>query len=184
MPNSINIPTPPHLMGDPEAKLAQLHSYLFRLSEQLAMILNSIETVGTALAGSAQTGSSARDIYAVREDLRRQIVDTASALRKEADAMESELQAEIEGITLSALGVRRGTTDAVTLAAGAHSDIAVSFAALADTPIVVAGITGAGESAECQVITGSISKSGFTVRITNRASTEQTYSVAWIAVGG
>ncbi len=165
MPNGTNIPAPPALFGDALHRVEQLYTYLFKLSEQLAIILNGISPAETA-----QAGSTSSDAFLIRQDLHRQISDTAAALRR-----------EIKAVSLTSLGMRRGQTEAVTLAGGASADIEVEFAALGNAPVVVAGITGSGGDALCQVLTETISTGGFTVRVTNHADTEQSYSVAWIA---
>lgn len=165
MPNGTNIPTPPTLSGSAEHMTGQLQSYLFKLAEQLMMILNGMDA-----GGSAQAGSTSGDAFLIREDLRKQISDTAAALRR-----------EIEAVSLTSLGMRRGQTEAMAIAGGASADIEVEFAALGAVPVVVAGIVGSGGDSSCHVLTDTIGVSGFTVRVTNRADTEQSYSVAWIA---
>lgn len=203
MPNSINIPTPRLFIGDADEKISQMHSYLFQLAEQLVMILNSISTGGTAQ--TAQAGSTAGDVYSVQTQLKQQIVDTAAALRTEADEAEealrtsinatnqslSALQESVNAINLASLGVRRGiVTTTGTLAGGQYEDIAVSFDALDSVPVVVAGLVGGGDDAgyggnvSCRVLAGTITAKGFTVRVTSSTGqdTGYSYSVAWIAV--
>lgn len=210
MPNSINIPTPRLFIGDADEKISQMHSYLFQLAEQLAMILNSISTGGTAQ--TAQAGSTAGDVYSVQTQLKQQIVDTAAALRTEADEAEealrtsinatnqslsatnqslSALQESVNAINLASLGVRRGiVTTTGTLAGGQYEDIAVSFDALDSVPVVVAGLVGGGDDSgyggnvSCRVLAGTITAKGFTVRVTSSTGqdTGYSYSVAWIAV--
>lgn len=179
MPNSINIPTPPALTGTPDNKMQQLHTYLFRLAEQMALILNSIEAGGSVTAGTAAAQSSSADIHGLREQLRQLVVNTTATLRS-----------EIEAITLPALGIRRGMVACTkALAGGAYEDITVSFDALPSAPVVVAGLIGTGDDGEyggnvsCRVITGSITNSGFKVRVSSSTgqTTARYYSVAWIA---
>ena len=43
MPNGINIPTPPTMTGDTQHQIMQIYNYLFRLAEQLQMILTGLE---------------------------------------------------------------------------------------------------------------------------------------------
>lgn len=168
MPNSINIPSPPTFTGDSEARFQQLHSYLFRLVEQLTMILSGLEGSATQIV---HTGSSG-DIYTVRTALRQLISDTAAELRKEMSA-----------ITTATLGIRKGTAAcSAELPEGAYEDIAVQFDALPNIPVVVAGLIGSGSAATCQVLTGTITKSGFTLRISSAAGTSEIISAAWIAV--
>lgn len=166
MPNSTNIPIPPSLTGDAEHRAIQLHSYLFKLAEQLAMIFNSMEP-----AAAAHAGSSTGDAFMIREELRRQIADTAALIRK-----------EIAAISLSGLGLRRGSAETGPIAAGEYMDIAVEIEPLAAVPVVVAGLTGGGTNGECHVLADTVGLSGFTVRVTNRSEEEQSYGVAWIAV--
>lgn len=169
MPNGINIPTPPRVFGSTEEKISQLETYLFRLSEQLMMILNSLEA---GSSGMTVIASNSGDIYAIREGLRQQITDTAAALRK-----------EIGAISLPSLGMRYGTVQcSAALAAAAYEDIAVEFDALPAAPVVVATLVGDGTDASCQVLAGTISETGFTVRVTAGTATDQIYSVAWTAI--
>lgn len=189
MPNSINIPTPRLFTGDADEKISQMHSYLFQLAEQLAMILNSISAGGTTQTAQAQ--SSAGDVYSMQTQLKQQIVDTAATLRTEADETETALQASINAISLASLGMRRGiVTTTSTLADGQYEDIQVSFNALASVPVVVAGLVGGSDDAgygggvSCRVLAGTITASGFTMRITSSTgqTTRYSYSAAWIAV--
>lgn len=206
MPNSINIPTPPALTGTDTTKIQQLHTYIFRLAEQLAMILNSIEAGSGGQAALQSTGST--DIYAVRNQLKEQLVNTSNAIRKEISTLgqeiddvetglskdiedlESSLGKEIDAITLPALGIRRGmasTTNA--LAGGQFEDITVNFDALPSVPVVVAGLMGSsgdgehGGSVSCRVLAGSVTVNSFIVRVTSSTgqTTAHNYSVAWIA---
>lgn len=218
MPNSINIPTPRLFTGDADEKISQMHSYLFQLAEQLAMILNSISVGGTTQTAQAQ--SSAGDVYSMQTQLKQQIVDTAATLREEADETEtalqasinatnqslselqgsinatnqslSELQGNVNAISLASLGMRRGiVTTTGTLADGQYEDIQVSFDVLTSVPVVVAGLVGGsddagyGGSVSCRVLAGTITASGFTMRITSSTgqTTGYSYSAAWIAVG-
>lgn len=91
MPNSINVPTPPMFSGDAENKIRQVHTYLYRLSEQLALILNSIETTGTQIVQSGSAASSSGDIYAIRDQLKQLIVNTTSTLRQEMAEINANL---------------------------------------------------------------------------------------------
>ena len=161
MPNGTNIPTPPMLQGDALSRTSQLHNYLYKLSEQLMMILNSMGTAG----GTAQPASSSGDVFAIREDLKRLIVDTTAQLRSEIPM------------------IRSGTAACTAaLASGAYEDIAVSFDKMARAPVVNVSLIGDGGAASCQIISGSITESGFTVRVTSGADTQQIYSVAWTAI--
>lgn len=241
MPNSINVPTPPMPAGDAENKIRQLHSYLFRLSEQLALILNSMES-GSAQAPVSTAGG---DIYAVREQLKQLIVNTTATLRQEMagitsnlmdamdtldDALRQEiskqigavntaiddlenaltkqvedltkalgetqtsvegLQTSVDGISLTALGVRSGTAMCTNaLAGGQHEDISVSFDELPAVPVVVASLIGTGADGEyggnvsCQVLTNSITKNSFLVRVacSTGQTTAYSYGVSWIAI--
>lgn len=169
MPNSINIPTPPTFAGDADARFRQLHSYLFRLVEQLTMILSGLEGGTTQIV---HTGSSSGDIYTVRTALRQLVGDTAAELRREMSAN-----------TAASLGIRRGTAAcSAALAGGAYEDIGVQFDALPGVPVVVAGIVGSGSAASCQVLEGTITESGFTLRVSSAAGTSEIISAAWIAV--
>lgn len=212
MPNSINIPTPRVLAGDAEAKIGQMHSYLFQLAEQLALILNSI-AAGAGAAAQPAVQSSSADIYGIQSALKQQIVDTAAALRQEMDEGDGalgesisslsssvstlnqtadDLQDDINAISLTSLGLRRGIATATTaIKGGEYTDIAVSFAALGSVPVVVAGLIGSGDdgayggNVNCRVLTGTITTTGFTVRVASGTGQEtaQSYSVAWIAAG-
>lgn len=226
MPNSINIPTPRVLAGDAEAKIGQMHSYLFQLAEQLALILNSIDA-GAGAAAQPAVQSSSADIYGIQSALKQQIVDTAAALRQEMDegdgalgesisslsssvsalqgnvsSLQSsvsalnqtadDLQDDINAISLTSLGLRRGIATATTaIKGGEYTDIAVSFAALGSVPVVVAGLIGSGDdgayggNVNCRVLTGTITTTGFTVRVASGTGQEtaQSYSVSWIAAG-
>lgn len=173
MPNSINIPSPPTFAGDANARFQQLHSYLFRLVEQLTMILSGLENGTTQIA---HTDSSNGDIYTVRTALRQLISDTAAELRR-------EIEETAAAITTRTIGICRGTTAcSAALPEGAYEDIAVQFDALPNIPVVVAGMIGSGSTATCQVLTGTITKSGFTLRISSAAGTSEIISAAWIAV--
>lgn len=212
MPNSINIPTPRVLAGDAEAKIGQMHSYLFQLAEQLALILNSIDA-GAGAAAQPAVQSSSADIYGIQSALKQQIVDTAAALRQEMDEGDGalgesisslsssvstlnqtadDLQDDINAISLTSLGLRRGIATATTaIKGGEYTDIAVSFAALGSVPVVVAGLIGSGDdgayggNVNCRVLTGTITTTGFTVRVASGTGQEtaQSYSVSWIAAG-
>lgn len=190
MPNSINIPTPRVLAGDAEAKISQMHSYLFQLAEQLALILNSIAAGAGAMQPLAQ--SSSADVYGMQSALKQQIVDTAAALRQDMDDGDEALQDDIDAISLTSLGLRRGIATATTaIKGGEYADIAVTFAALGSTPVVVAGLIGGdgdgeyGGNVSCRVLAGTITTTGFTARVTSSTGQEtaQSYSVAWIAAG-
>lgn len=92
MPNSINVPTPPMFSGDAENKIRQVHTYLYRLSEQLALILNSIDAGGSAQVVSAGAASSSSgDIYAIRDQLKQLIVNTTATLRQEMATINANL---------------------------------------------------------------------------------------------
>ena len=92
MPNSINVPTPPMFSGDAENKIRQVHTYLYRLSEQLALILNSIDAGGSAQVVSAGAASSSSgDVYAIRDQLKQLIVNTTATLRQEMATINANL---------------------------------------------------------------------------------------------
>lgn len=168
MPNSINIPTPPVLSGTDTAKIGQLHSYLFQLAEQMAMVLRSLDTGGGRVAAAAETETT--NISLMRENINQQIAKTAAQLRSEMP-----------------LGGVASCTSA--LAAGGYEDISVSFPqGMEAVPVVTAGlICPAGEAGGCvsaAVVSGTITTTGFTLRIANGGAeaTGGTYAAAWVAV--
>lgn len=176
MPNSINIPTPPVLTGTQEAKLSQLHTYMFRFAEQLAMILNSIEAGGgSTAAATASAVTSSTDINMLREQMKQQLVNTASQLRNE----------------IKDAAPRRGTVGLTApLAGGAYEDIAVNFGEeLPSIPVVAVSLVGTGAdgaalgSVSACVIGGTVTTTGFTLRVANNSAdtAAHDYSVAWIA---
>lgn len=168
MPNSINIPTPPVLSGTENAKIGQIHSYLFQLAEQMAMVLRSMDTGGGKIAAAAETENT--NLSLMRENINQQITKTAAQLRSEMP-----------------IGGVASCTSA--LAAGSYEDISVSFGrTLEAVPVVVVGlIAPSGEMSGCvsaAVVSGTITTTGFTLRIANggaEASTG-TYAAAWVAI--
>lgn len=168
MPNSINIPTPPVLSGTDAAKIGQLHSYLFQMAEQIAMVLRSLETGGGRAIATAETETT--NVSLMRENMNQQLTKTAAQLRSE----------------MPLGGVASCTA---VLAAGGYEDIAVSFSqTLEAVPVVAAGlICPAGEmsgSVSAAVVSGTITTAGFTLRIANggEEATGGTYSAAWVAI--
>ena len=92
MPNSINVPTPPMFSGDAENKIRQVHTYLYRLSEQLALILNGIEAGnGVQVVSTGTASSSSSDVYAIRDQLKQLIVNTTAILRQEMAVINANL---------------------------------------------------------------------------------------------
>lgn len=168
MPNSINIPTPPVLSGTDTAKIGQLHSYLFQLAEQMAMVLRSLETGGGRVIASAETETT--NLSLMRENMNQQITKTAAQLRSEMP-----------------IGGVASCTSA--LAAGGYEDIAVSFPQTMEAvPVVAAGlICPAGEmsgNVSAAVVSGTVTAAGFTLRIANGGAeaTAGIYSAAWVAI--
>lgn len=91
MPVGTNIPTPPQIYGEMAEQIAQLHTYLYRLSEQLDVMLSSLESPGTS-GGSTISGTQ---MNALREQLRQMISNTAKTLQGKISA----LQGEVEGLS-------------------------------------------------------------------------------------
>ncbi|MBP3410073.1 MAG: hypothetical protein J6M10_03660 [Clostridia bacterium] len=171
MPNSINIPTPPALSGTPDMRLEQLCSYLFRLSEQIAMVLRDMEA-GASASGVTATQGGAGDMSLQREQIKQLIVNTAAQLRSE----------------MHAAAPRSGTVTSGALAGGAYEDIDISFGEeLPVVPVVTlslaapAAFTAGG--ACCYTIAGSVTTTGFKVRIANASSdtTAHSFTAMWIA---
>lgn len=189
MPNSINIPTPPALTGAADNKIGQLHTYLFRFAEQMAMILNSIEA-GASPGGTQVVQGGSGDVSLLREQMKQQLVNTAAQLRKEANEQAAQLRKET-GEAVQAAAPRRGMASCTAaLASGAYEDIAVSFGeALSAVPVVAVGLISPGTDGaysggvSASVVGGSVSTQGFTVRVANNSGSETAanYSVAWIA---
>lgn len=169
MPNSINIPTPPVLSGTDEARISQLHSYLFQLAEQIAMVLRSLDTGGRgAVSAAAETETT--NLSLMRENINQQISKTAAQLRSEMP---------IGGVA----------SCTAALEAGSYEDIAVSFPqALEAVPVIVVGlICPSGEMSGCvsaAVVSGTVTATGFTLRIANggEEATAGAYAAAWAAI--
>lgn len=169
MPNSINIPTPPVLSGTDAAKIGQLHSYLFQMAEQIAMVLRSMDTGGRGKV-SAAAETETTNLSLMRENMNQQISKAATQLRSEMP-----------------IGGVASCTSA--LEAGGYEDISISFGrTLEAVPVVVVGlICPAGEMNGCvsaAAVNGTVTATGFTLRITNGGdeATAGAYAAAWTAI--
>lgn len=92
--NGTNFAPPPGLKGDEKANLVQMHSFLFKLTEQLNAALaqtdNAIQkaqTTATAAASKPASGSDATEY----KELKSLIIKTADTVRAEMDVLVSEL---------------------------------------------------------------------------------------------
>lgn len=168
MPNSINIPTPPVLIGTAEAKIGQLHSYLFRFAEQMALVLRSLENgSGQTVGAAAETETT--NLSLMRENINRNIANMAAQLRAEMP---------LSGIA----------TCTAALGAGAYEDIGVTFGQSFETvPVVTVGLIaptdGMSGCVSVAVVSGTATTEGFTLRIANDGAeaTAGIYAAAWIA---
>jgi hypothetical protein len=94
MMNGTNFAPPPGLKGDEKANLVQMHSFLFRLTEQLNAALaqtdNAIQkaqTTATAAASKPAGGSDATEY----KELKSLIIKTADTVRAEMVVLETKL---------------------------------------------------------------------------------------------
>ena len=86
------------------------------------------------------------------------------------------------------VGVQCGRVASVTVSHGEYEDVSVTFPeAFYAAPIVVVSFeteSTAGSFGRCAVaVTGTVTATGFTVRIFNGDSTNRAPRVSWIAVG-
>lgn len=100
----IRVETPAALKGTPEQQLLQMYSYLFRLSENLNVALNSLNKDNYASAtelnavngssGGSGGASGSVDLSDSYSELRSLIVNTADIVRAEMNKKTSELSSQ------------------------------------------------------------------------------------------
>lgn len=104
----IRIETPPGLKGTPEQQLSQMYAFLFRLSENLNVALNTLtpENYASAshLAASGVTSSGQGStidpqLATSYNELRALINNTATIVRSEMDVMKQELSSQYKAIS-------------------------------------------------------------------------------------
>jgi len=103
---AVKVETPPELKGQESQKLQQIYSYLYRLSENLNVALNSLthdnfssaaEYRMTGKGGSAiQTENTLGESY---NELRALITNTAEIVRSQMTKIETELRSEYTAIS-------------------------------------------------------------------------------------
>lgn len=91
----INLSNPPVLSGNIETQLSQLRSYLFQMSEQLNLAVNSLdsqisESKSDTTKISTGNSSKAEELAGSYQSLRSLIIKTSKEVNKEIDALESE----------------------------------------------------------------------------------------------
>lgn len=102
----IKVETPPKLSGQAEQQVRQLYGYLFRLSENLNVALNNLNsdnfsaavTLNNTAAGGQGSGKTEGAAEAYNE-LRALIVNTADSVNAEMDRLEQSLHSEYEAIS-------------------------------------------------------------------------------------
>ena len=106
---AIKIETPPALRGDADQQIAQIYSFLFRLSENLNVALSGLDGIGGtqvsaalqnhALSASQMVPESPVDMDISYNELRALIVNTASIVRSEMDFMKVELEKQYNALS-------------------------------------------------------------------------------------
>ena len=109
---SVNFSPPPAIRGDDRSSLTQMHSFLFRLTEQLNAALNEadrrIELAQTTATNAAMNvggntiinniegggGSEDGDFTEQYNELKALIIKTAEDVRAEMDVIETKLQSD------------------------------------------------------------------------------------------
>ena len=96
--NGMNFTPPPGLKGDEKNQLVQMHSFLFRLTEQLNAALtqteNAIEKAQTTATAAASGGNSNAAMETEYKELKSLIIKTADTVRAEMDVIVSELDSK------------------------------------------------------------------------------------------
>lgn len=105
MPKGINISSPPRFVGEPEAQLGQMHTWLYQMVEQLNVAMSVVQAQESAAAaqqgqnGGSDTGTvTTEDLNNQRDQLKSLIIKTASTVRV-------ELQREIKRMESSYLAL-------------------------------------------------------------------------------
>lgn len=105
----IKIETPPGLKGTPEQQITQMYAFLFRLSENLNVALNTLTLENYSSASqiaSSGVASTGRSNPAITEDmansyneLRALINNTATIVTKEMDYLREEYESNYKAIS-------------------------------------------------------------------------------------
>ena len=99
--NGLNFAPPPGLKGDEKSQLVQMHSFLFRLTEQLNAALvqtdNAIQKAQTAVSASGKPADGSTE--AEYRELKSLIIKSADTVRAEMDVVETTLRSEYEAIS-------------------------------------------------------------------------------------
>ena len=102
---SINLTPPPGIRGDDRSSLVQMHSFLFRLTEQLNAALNETDRriqetervtgISAGTTGSAPAGDNGNPPLTEQyESLKALIIKTADVVKSEMDVIENTLKSE------------------------------------------------------------------------------------------
>ena len=99
--NGMNFAPPPGLKGNEKSQLVQIHSFLFRLTEQLNAALvqtdNAIQKAQTAVSASGKPADGSTE--AEYRELKSLIIKSADAVRAEMDVVETTLRSEYQAIS-------------------------------------------------------------------------------------
>ena len=98
---SLHIQPPPALTGSGEAQLRQLYGYLFRLSEQLNVAMDTVTGGGAApvVYGGASPVGEGTEGASAKDALHALIVNTAEIIRREMDELQTVLHGEYTALS-------------------------------------------------------------------------------------
>jgi hypothetical protein len=85
----LKVETPPTLTGSEEQQMRMVYSYLFRLSENLNVVLNSLGTSAAGTQTAAADGGLAVNAY---NELRTLILHTAENIGAELSRLQEEME--------------------------------------------------------------------------------------------
>lgn len=105
MPKGINISSPPRFVGEPEAQLGQMHTWLYQMVEQLNVAMSVVQAQESAAAAQQSQNDGSDTGTVTTEDLNNQRDQLKSLIIKTASVVRVELQREIKRMESSYLAL-------------------------------------------------------------------------------